>query len=90
MMSVYYRARLVRNKIWFLTAVLRSAEGYVLERTLEGTSDVMEFFVSPSYVFEFEQLLAYFQKQGIVVWFQEFPNRIKIELDLQLGDISEQ
>ncbi len=86
MFSVYYKARLVRNKIWFLTAVLRSAEGYVFERTLEGTSDVMEFFVSPSYVAEFETLLVFFQKRGVVVWFQWFENRIELELNLQAGN----
>ncbi len=86
MFSVYYKARLVRNKIWFLTAVLRSAEGYVFERTLEGTSDVMEFFVSPSYVAEFEKLFVFFQKRGVVVWFQQFENRIELELNLQAGN----
>jgi hypothetical protein len=86
MFSVYYKARLMRNKIWFVTAVLRSAEGYVFERTLEGTADVLEFFVSPSYVVEFEKLLTFFQGRGVVIWFERFENRIELELNLQVGD----
>jgi hypothetical protein len=80
--SIYYRARLVKAGIWFLTGSLRSAEGYVLERTLEGTSDVVEFFVTPSYVEEFESLMVMFRGRKIIVWFAKMPNRIECEMDL--------
>jgi len=72
----------VKTGIWFLTGSLRSAEGYVLERTLEGTSDVVEFFVTPSYVEEFESLMTMFRNRKIIVWFGKMPNRIECEMAL--------
>jgi len=73
---------LVKNSIWFFTGSLRSAEGYVLERTLEGTTDLLEFFVTPSYVEEFEILMEMFRVKKVVVWFEKMPNQIELEMRL--------
>jgi hypothetical protein len=52
----------------------------VLERTLEGSGDIVEFFVSPSCVDEFDRLMNLFVKMSMVVWFKQMPNRIEYEL----------
>lgn len=76
MLSIYYRAVVFRDSIWLMTGFFRSAEGYVLERTLDGCGDVLEFFVAPSCVAEFEEIMTFFVQQNIVWWFKSMPNRL--------------
>ena len=79
MLSVYYRAVVFKDSIWLMTGFLRSAEGYVLERTLDGCGDVIEFFVTPSCVQEFEEIMTLFVRQNMVLWYKQMPNRMVYE-----------
>ena len=78
--SVYYRAQVVKNSIWLVTGFLRSAEGYVLERTLDGTGDIVEFFVSSSCVDDFEKLMIFLTHCSLIRWHKKMPNRLEHEL----------
>ena len=79
MLSVYYRAVVFKDSIWLMTGFLRSAEGYVLERTLDGCGDVIEFFVAPSCAQEFEEIMTLFVRQNMVFWYKQMPNRMLYE-----------
>lgn len=82
MYSVYFRAQIVTSAIWLITGCLRSAEGYVLERTLDGGSDIIEFFVSVDCVDEFVRFMDLFTRKSMVVWFKQMPNRVEYEKSL--------
>lgn len=86
MLSEYYRALVLKDSIWLVTGFFRSAEGYVLERTLDGTGDVLEFFVTDSCVEEFEEIMTFFVQQNIVFWYKKMPNRLVYEGLLEAED----
>jgi|GEM_PF-2562985 len=79
MLSIYYRAVVFKDSIWLMTGFFRSAEGYVLERTLEGTGDVLEFFVTPYCAPEFEEMMNFFLQKNMVSWYKKMPNRLVYE-----------
>lgn len=86
MYSIYFRAQIVKSAIWLVTGCLRSAEGYVLERTLDGGSDIIEFFVSSDCVDEFTRFMDLFTRKSMVVWFRQMPNRVEYEKSLGIED----
>jgi len=85
--SVYFRAQIVTSALWLITGCLRSAEGYVLERTLDGSSDIIEFFVSQDCVDEFVSFMNLFERKSMVVWFQQMPNRVEYEKKLGIEEL---
>lgn len=82
MYSVYFRAQIVTSAIWLVTGCLRSAEGYVLERTLDGSSDIIEFYVSEDCVDMFVEFMDMFSRKSMIVWFKRMPNRVAYEKSL--------
>lgn len=87
MYSVYFRAQIVTSAIWLITGCLRSAEGYVLERTLDGSSDIIEFFVSADCVDEFVSFMNLFERKSMIVWFKQMPNRVEYEKTLGVEEL---
>jgi hypothetical protein len=85
--SVYFRAQVVSSAIWLITGCLRSAEGYVLERTLDGSGDIIEFFVSSDCVDEFTSFMELFRRKSMIVWFKQMPNRVEYEKSLGIEDL---
>ena len=43
----YYTAAAHRQMIWLIIAHIKSNDNVVFHRTMDGTKDVLEFFVSP-------------------------------------------
>ncbi len=72
----YFQARVVRPRVWFFTATLRSFEHLCFDRTLDKRESVFEFFVPVDAVALFEKLMAWYQEQGIVEYFEQLPNRL--------------
>lgn len=72
----YYRARVHKEDVWFLVAVLRSYEHVAFDRTIDKEQSVFEFFV-PSVLEEtFLAIMNYFIKHAIVSDLQKLPNRL--------------
>lgn len=61
--------------MWFVTGVLRAEDHWAFDRTVEGTSTTLEFFVAPDYEQEFLARMAYFQKEGLILCLEKLPNR---------------
>jgi hypothetical protein len=77
MYCAYYHAYVPRKTSWFLVATLKSVEHIAFDRTLEKTNGLFEFFVAPGFVSQFEQLMAYYDTNGIVTSWHKLPNRIE-------------
>ena len=75
--SSYYQAHVKRELCWFVTSTLRSYEHLAFDRTLEPTSSLFEFFVSPSAEHYFVEIMLYYQKEGIVSNLVKLPNRLQ-------------
>jgi len=73
---LYYQAHIDKPRCWFVVAVLRSFEHLVFDRTLDKETSLFEFFVPPALQPTFEELMRYFQSEGIVLDFKELPNRL--------------
>jgi len=74
--SAYYQAHVLREKTWFFTAVLRSYEHMVFDRTLDKQSGLFEFFVPQAMEPAFLTLMAYFEGEGIVSGLRKTANRL--------------
>ena len=74
---LYYQAQVKRKDCWFLVGVLRSFEHMAFDRTIDKKNSIFEFFVSPYMKEDFEHLMNYFLKEGIITNFQELENRLK-------------
>ncbi|MCK5632388.1 hypothetical protein KAH94_01445 [bacterium] len=73
---LYYQAHLEKKDCWFFVAILRSFEHLAFDRTLDKKTSLFEIFVIPSEKLFFEKLMKRFQEIGIVLDFQELPNRL--------------
>lgn len=74
---LYYQAHVLKKDCWFLVAILRSFEHLAFDRTIDKESSLFEFYVPQATQKYFLELMDYFQKNGIVLDLQEFPNRLK-------------
>jgi hypothetical protein len=72
----YYQAHIVRSKVWFVAAVLRSFEHLVFERTIDKENSIIEFFVPQDVEKYFLEVMHYFEQQAIVVGLQKLTNRL--------------
>jgi hypothetical protein len=71
----YYQAAILKEKVWYFTAILRSYEHLVFERTIDKEKSIFEFFVPPDLEHYFLETMHYFQQQDIVRNLQKLPNR---------------
>ncbi len=74
--SAYYQAYVQKELCWFVTATLRSYEHLAFDRTLNPEKNQFEFFVSPSLEQYFLELMAHYEKEGLVTGLQKLPNRL--------------
>lgn len=72
----YYQALVNVRKTWFIGGVFRNEDYVAFERTLEGTNDIIEFFVPGSQEEEFLFLMNYLIKEGYVYKLDKMPNRL--------------
>ena len=73
----YYQAHVKRELCWFVTAALRSYEHIAFDRTLDTVSSLFEFFVAPVTESYFLEIMAHFEKEGLISDLKKLPNRLK-------------
>ncbi len=59
-----------------MTGILRSFEHLCFDRTIDKEHSVFEFYVPPSLEGSFEEIMRYFEKEGIVCDLQKMQNRL--------------
>lgn len=74
--SSYYQAYVERSSCWYLVAVLKSCEHLAFDRTLDSTTNLFEFYVTPAREQEFINLMHYFEDQHLLTEFKKLPNRL--------------
>lgn len=76
MYSDYYQAKAVREKIWLVSGLLKN-EGHIgFMRAVEGTRDILEFFVAPDMTEEFFSLMDELKEKGVILSLTKLPNRL--------------
>ncbi len=76
----YYQAGVLKEKTWFVVALFRNEDHIAFERTLEGNSDILEFFVPTDQERSFLAIMQTLKAQGYVFWFEQKPNRMQEQL----------
>lgn len=76
---LYYQAKIVRKKIWFVTGILRYEDHWCFDRTLDAHANILEFFVPRAFQERFEARMDYFVKEGLVEYVEPLPNRLTTE-----------
>lgn len=76
MFCSYYQAQAIKDRIWFITGILRNENHWAFDRALEGTPSTLEFFVAPDFEEEFCSLMNFFKKNGDILWIEKLPNRL--------------
>jgi len=72
----YYQAYAYKEKIWFIIGHIKSHDNIVFHRTMDGTNDVLEFFVPESFNMLFLSWLETYKKAGLIKTYEEKPNRL--------------
>lgn len=76
MYSSYFQAYISVPQTWFFVATFRAHEHLAFDRTLDKTTGLFEFFVPQDQAAFFKELMHEYQSMGLVVSFQELPNRL--------------
>ena len=71
---LYYQAQVKKSECWFFTAIFRSFEHVMFDRTIDTDRSIFEFFVPPATEHIFLHLIHYFEREGIVTDLQKLPN----------------
>jgi len=58
-LSHYYLMQTTSKNVIYITALLKSCDNVAFHRTVEGTSNVIEYFVAPERQNAFEDLLEW-------------------------------
>lgn len=64
--SVYYKAIVEKKRCWYFTAIVRSFEHLMFDRTCDVPTNTFEFFVPKNNEKIFLELMDFFTKEGIV------------------------
>ena len=73
----YYVVAAQRHMVWLIVAHLKSHDNVAFHRTMDGSSDVLEFFVTPVHE---EQLVSWFKlylEEGFIFSYEKKENRIQ-------------
>ena len=73
----YYQAHIKKELCWFVTAALRSYEHVAFDRTFDVATSLFEFFVPKTTEKIFLEIMAYFEKEGIVQNLIKTHNRLE-------------
>ena len=75
---LYYQAQVKKELCWFLVGVLRSYDHMAFDRTIDKAGSIFEFFVPELMQKNFENVMEFFLKEGVVTYFKQMDNRLKI------------
>ncbi|MFC1842976.1 hypothetical protein ACFLYU_04930 [Candidatus Dependentiae bacterium] len=73
---LYYQAQVQRELCWFLVGAIRSYEHMAFDRTIDKKQSIFEFFVPESMKEQFECLMEYFLKTGVITYCEQMENRL--------------
>jgi hypothetical protein len=71
----YYTAPAHRQMIWLIIAHIKSNDNVVFHRTMDGTKDMLEFFVSPSQEYRLVEWLELYKSEGVIFSYEKKQNR---------------
>lgn len=78
MYCLYYQARLVKEKIWFVAGLLRAENNLVFDRSLsEKDSTLFEFFVPVENKDEFLAFIDCMMRRGYITSCESMQNRLQ-------------
>ncbi len=78
MFSEYYQAIVDVPYTWFVFGVFRNEDNLVFERTVEGSPNILEFFVTKDQEAEFLHVMDYLVKGGYILSVEKKVNRLSI------------
>ncbi len=76
----YYQVRVNVRYTWFIGGVFRNDEYIAFERTLDGSNEILEFFVVPGHEKQFFHLMGYLKEHAYVYEVTKMENRLKKKL----------
>ncbi len=74
-LCLYYLVRVERARAWFMAAVMRGTEHVCFDRALDKKENIFEFFVPHATESIFLELIAYLEKEGVVLEWHKQENR---------------
>jgi hypothetical protein len=74
---VYYVAAAHRHMVWLIVAHLKSHDNIAFHRTMDGSRDVLEFFVPPSQEETLVTMLTIYRDEGLIFSFKKEENRFE-------------
>lgn len=72
----YYTAIAQRSMIWLIVAHIKSNDNVVFHRTMDGTNDTLEFFVSPEQETTLVSWLELYKDEGVIFSYEKKKNRL--------------
>lgn len=75
----YYHVKVQKEKTWFVIGSFRNEDHLAFERTMDGQSEILEFFVPQGQEQLFLDMMSYMQKHGYVHWVKKEFNRMEQE-----------
>lgn len=75
--SCYFVAKILREKIWLTSGLIRNQGHIAFERSLDAKENLFEFFVPKAFKQDFINFASYMKEQGLFIFFEEKENRLK-------------
>ena len=72
----YYTAAAHKQMIWLIIAHIKSNDNVVFHRTMDGTKDVLEFFVAPELENRLIEWLDLYVDEGMIFSYEKGDNRL--------------
>lgn len=76
MKCTYYTAPAHRHMIWLIMAHIKSHDNVVFHRTMDGTRDVLEFFVPEDTEERLVSWLELYKDEGLIFSYKKEENRL--------------
>ena len=73
----YYTANVDRHQSYYFVAIIKAFDNMVFDRTIDVEESLFEFFVAPAYEQQFLDIMAHFERQGLVANLRKLPNRLE-------------
>lgn len=74
-LSLYFLAKVKRERAWLVSGVVRNLGHIALERALDPKEDIFEFFVAPNYESSFLKIMQKLKEKEGIIWFEKAKNR---------------
>lgn len=72
----YYTANVDRRQSYYFVAIIKAYDNMVFDRTIDADQSLFEFFVAPAYEQQFLNVMALFERKGLVTNLRKLPNRL--------------